>query len=220
MKKHVLTTVFLFVLTLGFAQEYKKVNLKNGSEIVGELIDENEEGVKIKTDDGSIWSFQKLEVLSVVAVKPVVSGFYNKINFGVMGGSDVSPSFHIINGYRFNEHWSSGLGLGTESFGWNGYIPVFVEGNYNLLKRSTSTFLSAMAGYEVPMRGLPDNRGGFTFAGKVGFNYFLGRHVGISTELGYRFAHLADQTNWWGWDDFVTIRQINRYEFRFGVIIK
>jgi hypothetical protein len=150
----------------------------------------------------------------------VVSGFYNRINVGVLGGSSSSRSFNIINGYRFNQHFSAGLGLGIEEFFWNRYIPTFLEGNYNLLKKSTTPWVSIMAGYEMPYQNIEQLKGGFTCGGKIGFSYFVGEHVGISTSLGYRYAYLRDETNWWGWDDFVTISQVNRFEFRVGMVFK
>ncbi len=157
---------------------------------------------------------------SVSSQQNTVGGFYNRISVGVLGGSNSSPSFHIVNGYRFNGHWSAGLGLGTEQFlGW-GYIPIFIEGNYRLLKNGTSPFLSVMSGYELPMRNVSDNRGGFTCGGRLGFDFFVNPHVGISTSIGYRFAYLRDFSNWGGFDDFVTISEINRYEFRVGIIFQ
>lgn len=160
------------------------------------------------------------EDLSVSSNSPVVSGFYNRINVGVLGGSDASPSFNIVNGYRFDDRWSTGFGLGTEAFFGRTYIPTFLEGNYNILKRSTTPWLSIMAGYEMPIESWGDVKGGFTCGGKVGFSYFIGKHVGISTSLGYRYAYLRDKSNWWGWEDFITISQVNRFEFRVGMVFK
>lgn len=160
------------------------------------------------------------ENLSVDSNSPVVSGFYNRINVGVLGGSNASPSFNIVNGYRMNENWSAGFGLGTETFFGRSYIPVFFEGNYNILKKSTTPWLSVMAGYELPISNIGDVKGGFTCGGKIGFSYFVGKHVGISTSLGYRYAYLRDEFNGWGWEDFVTISQVNRFEFRVGLVFK
>lgn len=153
-------------------------------------------------------------------IKSVVSGFYNRVNVGVLGGSASSRSFNIINGYRFNQHWSAGLGLGVEEFNWSRYIPIFVEGNYNLLKSGTSPWLNLMCGYEMPYQNMGTNKGGFTWGGKVGFTYFVNQHIGISTSIGYRYAHLRDETNWWGWEDFTTITDVNRIEFRVGMVFK
>jgi hypothetical protein len=163
------------------------------------------------------------EELPIVSDNSVVSGFYNRFDVGILGGSAASRSFNIVNGYRMNEHWSAGLGLGVEEFYWNRYIPTYLEGNYNLLKKSTTPWLSVMAGYEIPtVSSNGTNRGGFTYGGKVGFSYFIGKHIGITTSIGYRYAHLQAETIWIGWDiaPVTTVTNINRYEFRFGMIFK
>jgi len=152
--------------------------------------------------------------------KSVVSGFYNRVNVGVLGGSASSRSFNIVNGYRFDEHWSVGLGLGIEEFYWNRYIPTFVEGNYNLLKSNTTPWVSLLVGYELPYQNIGSVRGGITAGGKIGFSYFVADHVGISTSVGYRYARLTDQSNWWGWEDYLTVTNINRFEFRVGLVFK
>lgn len=190
MKNLNIVLVLLFVFTAGVARSQNSTNELN----VGTLSDQINE--------------------------PVVSGFYNRINFGVLGGSNSSLSFNIINGYCINEHWSVGLGLGVEQFAWNHYVPAFIEGNYNIWKGKTSPWINAMAGYQVPFRNIGSNQGGFTCGGKVGISHFVGKHFGITTSLGYRYAHLIDQTNWWGWDSFVTISNINRFEFRVGMVFK
>lgn len=161
------------------------------------------------------------EVSSVASNKHAVSGFYNRMNVGVLGGSSSSPSFHIINGYRFNARWSTGIGLGLEPLNPGlGAIPIFAEGNYNVLTRNTTPWISVMAGYELPLRNISNNKGGITVGGKVGFSYFVTDHCGITTSVGYRYAYLRDQTNWQGWDDFVTVSHISRYEFRMGLVFK
>lgn len=166
-------------------------------------------------------STKELEVnMPDEVTKSVVSGFYNRVNVGVLGGSASSRSFNIVNGYRFNQHWGAGLGLGIEQFNWLSYIPVFVEGNYNFLKKNTTPWVNLMVGYELPNQNLGANRGGITCGGKVGFSYFISERIGITTSLGYRYARLQDESNGWGWEDFVTITDINRYEFRVGMIFK
>ena len=165
-------------------------------------------------------STNELNVLSENANSPVVSGFYNRINIGMLGGSNFSPSFQVINGYSINEHWSVGLGIGMESFFGRGYIPAFLEGNYNLLKSKTSPWVNVMAGYQLPFENIQFNKGGLTLGSKIGFTYFPIKHFGISTSVGYRYTNLKDTFNWWQWEDFVTISSLNRYEFRIGLVFK
>jgi hypothetical protein len=62
------------------------------------------------------------------------------------------------------------------------------------------------------------SHGGFTFGGAMGYTYFLNSKIGITTALGYRFARLVEQATWW--EDFETIRQLNRFELRFGLTFR
>jgi opacity protein-like surface antigen len=155
---------------------------------------------------------------TVIKDKSAVSGFYNRVNFGLLAGSDLTASFHVVNGYRFNERWSTGVGVGAENYRWNSFLPLFLEGNYQFFKSGSSPYASIMAGYLLPYRNFPADKGGFTCGGDVGFNYFLGKHVGITTAVGYRFAYLRNANNFW--DDFQTIQEVNRYSVRIGVIFK
>lgn len=150
----------------------------------------------------------------------VVSGFYNRVNVGVLGGSASSRSFNIVNGYRINQHWSAGFGLGIEEFYYSRYIPVFLEGNFNVLKRNTTPWISVMGGYELPYQNLGNNRGGITAGGKIGFSYFIVEHIGITTSIGYRYAHLEEEVNTWDWQNYTTVSDINRFEFRVGFVFK
>ena len=161
---------------------------------------------------------QSEKISPVVNEKSSVSGFYNRVNLGILGGSDVSASFHVVNGYRINEHWSAGFGLGAENFRWNSYVPLFLEGNYSLLSSGSTPFVNVMAGYLLPFRNVGSEKGGFTCGGNLGFDFFISDHFGITTSVGYRFAIISTETN--GWDDFLNVQQANRYAIKFGVIFK
>ena len=164
-------------------------------------------------------SLAQTEVINpVVNEKSSVRGFYNRVNLGILGGSDVSASFHVVNGYRINQHWSAGFGLGAENFRWNSYVPLFLEGNYSLLSSGSTPFVNVMAGYLLPFRDIGSEKGGFTCGGNLGFDFFISDHFGITTSVGYRFAIISSETN--GWDDFLNVQQANRYVIKFGVIFK
>jgi hypothetical protein len=148
------------------------------------------------------------------------SGFYNRTSVGVLGGSDASFSFNIVNGYQFGNRFSAGIGMGFENFFWTGYVPVFAEGNYHFLKSQTGPWVNLMAGYQVPTEQMGSNRGGFTAGGKIGFDFAINEHVGIMTAIGYRYAHINQEAIWNPWDSFVVITDINRFDFRFGFIFR
>jgi len=209
------------------AQTNSVVKLKNGSVLKGEILKDDDTGVQLRTRDGSVWNFTKEEVASTEKFSPTVSpngpqcgrkGFYNRSTIGVMGGDNFSPSLQIVNGYSFNSHWETGFGIGLEQFFWNPYLPIFLEGRYTLLNKTTSPYISINAGYEMPMRNFNMNKGGFTAGIQLGITHYFSNHVGISTSAGYRFTQLKEINMWW--DDFETIRQLNRFEVRVGLVFR
>ena len=219
--KKILTLAFVTLLLMqAAAQSNSMVILKNGSEIRGRVLKNDETGVQIRTRDGSLWNFTPDEVVSVKDYSPTVSstGFYNRTSVGVMGGDMVSPSLYVVNGYSFNQHWEAGFGMGLESFYWNTYIPLFLEGRYSFFNGPTKPFVALNAGYEMPVRNMEFNKGGFTGGVQLGITHYFSNHVGIVTSAGYRFALLKEESMWW--DDFETIRQINRYEIRLGFVFR
>lgn len=219
MKNLLILSVLLMSLT-SFGQMNSLVYLKNGNQIKGEILKNDATGVQIRTRDGSVWNYTIDEVASTEKFTPTVSGkgFYNRSSIGVMGGDQVSPSLQVVNGYAFNPHWEAGFGIGLESFYWRGYMPLFLEGRYNLLKSRISPFVSMNAGYVMPLSNFVSNKGGFTAGAQVGITHFITNHIGISTSAGYRFAYLQTNNMWW--DDFQTIQQINRFEVRLGLIFR
>jgi hypothetical protein len=59
-----------------------------------------------------------------------------------------SPSVTMTNGYRFNEHWAAGIGVGFEIFHHN-LFPVFADVRYTLWDNKVSPFLGLKTGYAI-----------------------------------------------------------------------
>lgn len=218
--KNVFSILAIFFVLAAGAQKNSLVKLKNGSAIRGEVLKNDSTGVSIETKDGSLWNFSAAEVLSIEesTINVNTKGFYNRTSLGVLGGSEIGISLRTVNGYSFNRHWEAGFGLGIDRFVWTPYIPIFLEGRYSFFTGATRPFISAHAGYELPLRNLEFNKGGLTTGLDLGVTHYFSNHVGISTSAGYRFAILKE-TNWW-WDDFVTISQISRFEIRLGLVFR
>ena len=200
-----------------YSQRGDLIKLKNGSQIRGKVTEQNDEQTKVATKDGSILVFKTGDIISVETYAPIMSksGYYGRGSIGVMGGpGGASFSLQLVQGYRINPHWQLGAGFGFETIAGNIYVPAFIEGKYNLLNKLSSPFVKLTGGYEAPLN-FSDSRGGFTSGAAVGYTYFITQHLGLTTSLGYRFARLVETGSWW--EDFVTIRQINRFELRFGI---
>ncbi len=216
---HLFLTMTLFFFANAFGQNNLLV-LKNGSEIRGKIIEGTGDTIKIRTIDGSLWVYQPDEVAHISRYKIKNDNkYYISTTLSILGGTDVSPSFQVVNGYKFSRYWSVGLGLGIEQFYHDGYIPAFIETKFTLLDKPFSPFASLALGYDIPFRNQSGFLGGFMGSGQVGVKHQLGKHFGIITSIGYRKAHLKRVfTPWWTANKTTEIRQINRYEFRFGFI--
>ena len=203
-----------------YAQRNHVVTLENGSEIRGKLLDTDANSTKLKTKDGSIWSFATNEIASIDKFQPRVSGkgVFLRAEVGLLGGSQLSPSVQIINGFSFDSHWDLGLGIGWEQYWWDHYIPISANMRYNILNNHFTPFVDVMAGYVMPMGNFDSNKGGFSSGAKIGFTKHLSDRFSFSTSAGYRFAVLQENNPWW--DDFITIREIHRFELKFGLTFK
>jgi hypothetical protein len=60
----------------------------------------------------------------------------------------VSPSVTMTNGYKFNEYWAAGIGIGFEIFDRN-YFPVFADIRYTLWDDKVSPFFAVKTGYSI-----------------------------------------------------------------------
>ena len=159
-------------------------------------------------------------MISIERFSPEVpsKGFYNRTSVGMISGDQLSPSLHVVNGWAWNEHWETGLGVGIETFWWNPYMPIFAEGRYNILSGATRPFISVHGGYEMSMRNREFNKGGVTAGIEGGITHYFSSHTGISTSAGYRFAYLKQMNSWW--DDYTTFTQINRFEIRLALVFR
>lgn len=199
------------------------VTLKNGSAIRGKILAETTESVQIKTKDGSIWNYAQAEIESIGKYKPMVPqlGYYNQTSISLLGGSDLSASFQVINGYSFNPHWGLGIGLGIESFRGRTYAPIFIDGQYTLNDNTFSPFGALSFGYDIATQNAEYNKGGLFGNARIGMRGQLGEHIGILTSIGYRYAYLRqDLWHWWDTEPVLEITRINRFEFRFGFIFR
>jgi len=223
-------TILLGLLLLSFCTyaQRNEVTLKNGSVVLGKTKTVNDSIVKITTKDGSIWQYSKDDIKSIERFDYMTTSgkVYSSVSLGYMPGVNAGNSFHIINGYRFNNHWNLGIGLGKETIQNYDYIPLFLHGQYNLFASSTTPFISVMAGYELPFNNNNFNKGGFTTGAQIGINHYFSKHVGLTTSVGYRYGYFKrDQSNWnqqdiWWAEPVITIRELNRFEFRFGLVFK
>lgn len=218
--KTLFITTFIFFGLQSFAQRNHILELHNGSQIKGKILETNEKQTKIETKDGSVWVFQDEEIAEISSYVPKVSstGVYSRASLGILGGENFSPSFQLTNGYSFNSHWDLGMTIGVESVFWDWYVPVLAQGRFNLFEGHFTPFVDLAAGYMTPFSNWDFDKGGFTCGGAMGITKYVSNRVGVTTSIGYRYARMVELNPWW--DDFTTIRQLNRIELRLAITFK
>lgn len=220
MRTFVLILLIVVSSALSFSQRTHLIILENGSEIRGKIQETSEDLTKILMKDGSVMVYSSDEIASIERYVPKVSstGAFMRASLGMLGGEELSPSFLLTNGYSFSSRWDLGLAVGFEVYEWTAYMPILVNGRFNLMKNHFTPFVDVMAGYEMPLGNWDSNKGGFSSGARIGLTKYLGNKVGVSTSFGYRFAQTVEKSPWW--DDFKTVRQFNRYEIRLEFTFK
>lgn len=250
----ILSLLCLFTLAAlhGTAQN-DILRLKNGSFIRGTIIEYIVgDHVKIKTEEGKVYEFPASEVLtagagtgSVRSALPKTitfknKGYYNITSLGFMFGNNgwlrINPGLYTVNGYQWNPHVMTGLGLGVEYMEGGGKLPITANFQYNFLKTGSTPIAEAFAGYTISGKSNAfvnwwgedlnaRNYGGFTSGASFGFRAFTGQNVGIVLTGGYRFQMLKARFNetFWNGNESFTHEVVqnsfhNRFTLRFGLI--
>ena len=218
MKQIILLTILL-TGSIAFGQYNEVLVLKNTSIVRGKIISSTDEAYRIQTKDGSEFVYSKDEVDHVEKYKPNINskGYFFRPAISLATGENTSLSLHLVNGYQFNKWFDLGFGVGLDNM-WDAYIPLFFEGRYYLNPNaSDNLFLSGMGGYELPYSDWERSKGGFTTGGGIGIQHCFNNRVGITTQVGYRYAYLT-RIEWWSGG---TIRNnINRIEVKIGLNFK
>ena len=217
--KTLIAVIGLCVSLSVFGQFRETVELKNGTVHRGAVIEQTKEQVKLRKKDGSVMVFDADDVVAIDRYAPTVpeKGYYLRQSFGILGGyENAGISHQLVQGYAFNRHFQLGAGFGFELFR-NPYVPAFVEFQYNILNKPSTPYVRVMGGYEVPII-FRDTKGGFTYGISVGYTKFINHRLAFTTSLGYRYARLIENQSWW--DDFETIRRINRFELTIGITFR
>jgi hypothetical protein len=164
MKKSAIGLIaLLFLFNTSFAQKRVKdvVYLKNGSVIIGQIIDLPPSGqVKIKTKDNSFWVFESSQIDSISSrtrneQKQIPSGYFNLTEAGILAGNSnnkyAAPfSLFNINGWKFKNGFSVGAGAGIEFFSET-YLPVVADFRYYLKRHGAIPFFGFQGGYSIAL---------------------------------------------------------------------
>ncbi len=215
MKNLLLLVVFL-LFSGGVSAKGRNVDiihLKNGAKIQGQIVSLTPgEKVTINTTSGHIFEYDFSEVSKIINKEQInklksfeerdKSGYYGTVQMGMGLGfgyiRDVAwPSISVINGYRFNNHFILGLGVGVNfrmiHYGDNTDtpIPIFIHGRVNLLSGKTTPYIAQDYGYSI--------NAGRHIESSLGVAHHLSSRNSITLSVGWNqeehaFLTLSDGT--------------------------
>lgn len=211
------------------AQKGRKdvVSLKNGTILFGSIVlIDSVKGVRINNDCGS-FLFQMAEIENMSAfqknseIRQKDKGYFNHTAVGLSFGEGDNgylpfPSLTMVNGYKFNQHISAGLGFGFEFFDF-AILPVFAQGYYYFNERDMSPFISLKAGYSFPLDRTNDdsynsdgkNFGGIAVNPEIGIRIHLNEYSSFLCSIGYHYQKLSYENN--GWDYWYGTNYYSRF---------
>jgi len=209
--------------TLNAQVNYNEVvYLKNGSIIHGMIIElVPNESIKIKTSNNDVILFRIDEVEKITREESMFGnpqrerltdenvkthGFTNMIEFAYGNGASniVSPYYAFnkpslgistVNGYMFNPHLSTGIGIGIHGYNNIGFVPVFADIRYNAIKGTITPFVSFDAGYsfttdEIVHNGRDQIQGGIYSNLSIGIKFFTRRSQALAFSFGYNYQNM------------------------------
>jgi hypothetical protein len=208
MKKLFMLLVILASSSLLFAQHNYEdvVYLKNGSVIRGIIIEQvPNQSIKIETADRNIfvYRFDEIEKLSKEVIRGTRNGHYRNSSSrspssGYIGILDVGYAVGIgddgydfvnltmINGYKFNPHFSLGFGTGAKFYHSAEaiLIPFFTNFQVNFINKAVSPYFALNVGYSFNASDDFEPTG-FLINPSIGVHFGISDGFGINLSVGY-----------------------------------
>ena len=129
---------------------------------------------------------------------------HNHSNSAMTGSANSNSQMSIgiqdVNGYRFNSHFSAGIGFGMHIYPGLFYMPVFADFRFRFQKRTTP-FISLGIGYTftqmevIGFQSTKDYYGGLMVNPSFGFRLPMGSRAGFIMSFGYRYQEAKIYTH-------------------------
>jgi hypothetical protein len=144
------------------------------------------------------------------SVKSESKGYYNLSQFTLLMGevdenspvkSELIPSIVNISGYRFNDYFSAGLGVGMTVLPYT-IFPVFADFRVTPLKSNLSPVFALKAGYAFAKNDkdiwnwgsdYTKNTGGAMINPEIGFKILMTERADFVFTLGYWYQHIESE---------------------------
>ena len=143
--------------------------------------------------------------------------------------SNIAPSVAMINGYRVNEHFSIGVGVGATILSYT-IFPVFADFRITLFKDNVSPVLAFKGGYSFANSNKDiwgystdnKNSGGAMLNPEVGVKVKMADNADFVLTIGYWYQHLQSEMKGSGYYYYDRTRtaDINRLSFSIGFLFK
>ena len=227
------------------AQYKTKVKFKNGTEIKGRIISNDDNEVIVETKDKKEWKYAADDVLEITNYKKLHyldRGFVNMTSFGLsIGRTQLNDAWWIedqdkktmfgfsaqtFNGYQFNQRVALGASVNFDAY-LTGiadvHLPIAAAGRYFFGKKYRF-FVAVDAGKSI---SLSDNnefrsystKGGLFIQSALGIRLPSKNPNGLFLQTGFKKQKLTQKENsWWGTS---TEREMayNRWFFSIGTFI-
>ncbi len=238
-----LTVCVLFTLSATGQHRKYTVMLNDGSRIPGTIVSDTAGYLDIRVLNPQVIRISKSLVSSVDPLKyPIkrsmkASGYYVRLSAGFLSGKNESGnqsslSFHLSNGYQFNNGIAIGIGSGMEELGVV-LVPLYADFRYTPFNTGISPYfwLKAGHGFAIADQDVTSyvddastekkSEGGFLFNAGAGISMFTWKRTAVNVGIGYRYQKvtLNDDTYWWGGSSVrYTVTQYYRLEFHLGFV--
>lgn len=235
-----LSAVFLFPDTSLLAQDSSReaenpeledvIYLENGSVLRGEIVERTEAAIRILSSNRNIYAVST-EDIREIQQEPVPlefyypePGYYNRTGVDLLAGSGTTtPHFYTVNGYRFHPQFAIGFGVGLTPYNDPlTLLPVFLDVQISLLKRTVTPFLSLQAGHNFTLdsddhQNVEDHSGGRTFTPGAGIQFNTSSGPSWYLMVGYTTDRASYSQRGWGGQDIENELTFRRTSFGLGL---
>lgn len=235
-----LTVCIISILfpSIVLAQTTDMVYLNNGSIIKGRLVEQNSDNFEVETCCGSLYVFDKSEVLKIEVVDMPMpgyiknKGYFNYTSMGLLAGSENDDkrsifSFLMEHHYQINQYISFGGVMGVEFYNESvsplgGVVKLVLPGH-----GMSAFFVGLSGGHLMPLEDaenvdyyeIIDTKGGPFVNAELGLIIPSKSNTNMFIGLGYRYNELNYVREDWYYGDIERKVSYNRLSLKLGVML-
>ncbi len=234
MKKITFLLCLFFTVSFAKAQQnaFSRIEMKNGTQWVGELLAEDDSSYHLQISGGSILVLPKKRVAMITIGSkskvpdaknrpPLIidqEGIFVKLKFSLMPGNGVRynlassgiSGFSVQVGYKINRFVQPALALGV-LLPSSGNSPLYgFEGRFEgeVFRRGTAPYYYATGGYYFSGNARDDERydekGGINLGAGIGLKFYTERERRWFLEIGYAHQRVEEFYDYRPWGSIET----------------